>query len=58
MCWKLWLHLNKGKTSPEIDAIDNDIDFMKLMISDRKAPYSGIDKVVTKQIQLQKKGAF
>ena len=41
----------KDKTCQEIDAIDNDIEFMKSMMSDGKASYSRIDKVVTKHIQ-------
>ena len=41
----------KGKTPKEIDAINHDIEFMKSMMSDRKASYSRIDKAVTKQIQ-------
>ena len=41
----------KRKTCREIDAIDNDIEFMKSMMSDRKASYSRTDKVVTKHIQ-------
>ena len=38
----------KGKTPKEIDAINHDIEFMKSMMSDRKASYSRIDKAVTK----------
>ena len=41
----------KRKTPKEIEAIDHDIEFMKSMTSDRKASYSRIEKVVTKQIQ-------
>ena len=41
----------QGKTIREIDTTDNDIDFMKSMMSDRKASCSRIDKVVTKHIQ-------
>ena len=42
-----------GKTCHKIDAIDNDIEFMKSMMSDRKASCSRIEKVVTKHIQLR-----
>ena len=41
----------QGKTSRKTAAIDNDIDFMKSMMSDRKVSSSRIDKVVTKHIQ-------
>ena len=41
----------KVKTCREIDAIDNDTEFMKSMMSDRKASYSRSDKVVTKYIE-------
>ena len=41
----------KGKTCRKIDAIKNDIKFMKSKMSDRKTSYSRIDKVVTKHIQ-------
>ena len=41
----------KGKTPKKFDAINHNIEFMKSMMSDRKASYSRIDKAVTKQIQ-------
>ena len=36
----------KGITKVEQDAIDVDIEFMKSMLNDRVATYSGIDKVI------------
>ena len=48
----------KGITKVEQDAIDVDIEFMKSMLNDRVATYSGLDKVVTektkKRIERQK----
>ena len=48
----------KGITKVEQDAIDVDIKFMKRMLSDKVAIYSGVDKVVIektkKQIERQK----
>ena len=43
----------KGKTCHEIDAVYNDIEFLKSMMSGRKDSYSRIKKVVTKHIQLR-----
>ena len=43
----------KEKTCHEIDAVYNDIEFMKSMMSGRKDSYSRIKKVVTKHIQLR-----
>ena len=48
----------KGIAKVEQDAIDVDIEFMKSMLNDRVATYSGLDKVVTektkKRIERQK----
>ena len=48
----------KGKTCYEIDAVDNDIEFLKSMMSDRKASCSRIDKVATKHIQQREERNF
>ena len=40
----------KGKTLQEIEAIEKDIEFMKSMISDRRATYSRTKKLATEHI--------
>ena len=41
----------KGKSRVEQDAIDQDILFMKSMLSDRTATYSGVHKILTEIVQ-------
>ncbi|KAG7156171.1 hypothetical protein Hamer_G029941 [Homarus americanus] len=45
----------KGKTQAEQDAIDTDILFMKSMLSDRVATYSGVNKVLKEKVQERQK---
>ncbi|XP_076064981.1 uncharacterized protein LOC143039019 [Oratosquilla oratoria] len=41
----------KGKTQAEQDAIDHDILFMKSMLTDRTATFSGVNKVLARSIK-------
>lgn len=41
----------KGKSRAEQDAIDQDILFMKSMLSDRTATYSGVHRILTESVQ-------
>ena len=45
----------KGKTQTEQEAIDVDIIFMKSMLSDRVATYSGVDKMQKDRVQKRQK---